>query len=267
MSPRSRDRVLSVVSTGTTLGIAATGSIALAALAWGLPWRAGWFAFAACSLAVAVLNARLLPRGGPSGTEEWASERWPGFGWFWSAASAPLFFVALSFGAVNAVYWSFAVDLISGAGNHSPAVGPALYAVLGVSGFAGLFTGDAVDRFGLRRVLSATLVSLGLAAGLLGLGPGALPAVAASAVLFGAGVMVMSALLSVWSSAVFRERPSAGFSAALLLFGIGSVVGPGAVGIFAGESGLGLAFLLAGALSFATAFVRPAWETLPAATG
>ncbi len=59
----SRDRVLSVISTGTTFGIAVTGLVALSAAAYGLPWRAAWTAFAAGSLAVAALNATLLPRG------------------------------------------------------------------------------------------------------------------------------------------------------------------------------------------------------------
>jgi predicted MFS family arabinose efflux permease len=255
----SRDRVLSVISTGTTFGIAVTGLAALSAAAYGLPWRAAWFAFAAGSLTVAALNAALLPRG-PANTAAKKTPGWPGLGWFWCAASAPLFAVALSFGVVNAVYWSFAVDLVSGADGSTPATGPLLYVALGAFGFSGLATGDAVARFGLRRTLAATLVSLGVAAGLLGLAPGSLPAVAASAVLFGSGVMFMSALLSVWSSAVFRERPSTGFSAALLLFGVGSIAGSAVVGAAADRYGLGGIFLVVAALAISTALIRPASE-------
>jgi predicted MFS family arabinose efflux permease len=253
----SRDRALSIISTGTTLGVAITGLAALSAAAYGLPWRAAWSAFAAGSLAVAALNAALLPRG-PANTEKTKTPGWPGLGWFWCAASAPLFGVALSFGVVNAVYWSFAVDLVSGATGSGPVTGPLLYVALGIFGFSGLATGDAVARFGLRLTLAATLVALGLAAGLLGLAPGSLPAVAASAVLFGSGVMFMSALLSVWSSDVFRERPSTGFSSALLLFGIGSVAGPAVAGAAAERYGLGGIFVLVGALAISTALVRPA---------
>jgi predicted MFS family arabinose efflux permease len=255
----SRDRVLSVISTGTTFGIAVTGLAALPAAAYGLPWRAAWFAFAAGSLAVAALNAALLPRG-PANTAKRKTPGWPGLRWFWCAASAPLFAVALSFGVVNAVYWSFAVDLVSGADGSTPATGPLLYVALGAFGFSGLATGDAVARFGLRRTLAATLVSLGVAAGLLGLAPGSLPAVAASAVLLGSGVMFMSALLSVWSSAVFRERPSTGFSAALLLFGVGSIAGSAVVGAAADRYGLGGIFLVVAALAISTALIRPASE-------
>jgi predicted MFS family arabinose efflux permease len=258
-----KDRVLSVISTGTTFGIAVAGFLALATVTWGSSWRAGWLAFAAFALVGAALNARLLPRR-RRGSGANGSIRLPRSGWFWCAASAPLFVVALSFGVVNAVYWSFAVDLISGAGDSFLASGPELYVVLGIAGFAGLLTGDATLRFGLRRVLAVTLVSLGLATGLLGLAPGRLLVVGASAVLFGAGVMVMSALLSLWSSTIFAERPSTGFSATLLLFGAGSVLGPGAVGALAGEFGLGPAFLLTAALSLLTAFIRPSRVALPA---
>jgi predicted MFS family arabinose efflux permease len=255
----SRDRVLSVVSTGTTFGIVVAGVAALAATTYGLPWRAAWFAFAAVSLAAAALNAALLSLR-PAVAGEAKTVGWPDLGWFWCPASAPLFGVALSFGVTNAVYWSFAADLVSGAAGSSPATGPLLYVGLGAFGFAGLVTGDAVARFGLRRTLAATLVSLGVAVALLGLAPGSLAAIAASAVLFGSGVMFMSALLSLWSSAVFRERPSTGFSAALILFGIGSIAGPALVGAAADEYGLGETFLFVAALAVLTALVRPASE-------
>ena len=256
VSGSARDRVLSVISTGTTLGIAVAGLAALAATVYGLPWRAAWAGFAAGALAAAALNAALLPRGAGV-SDKGRTSGPPGWRWFWCRASAPLFAVAFSFGVVNAVYWSFAVDVVSRAAGPSPITGPLLYAILGISGFAGLFTGEAVSRFGLRRTLAATLVCVGVAAGLLGPVPVSLPAALASAVLFGAGVMFMSALLSLWSSAVFDERPSSGFSATLLFFGGGGVVGPALVGATAGGSGLGPAFLSVAALSVATAFIRP----------
>jgi MFS family permease len=76
--------------------------------------------------------------------------------------------------------------------------------------------------------------------------------------------MVMSALLSVWSSTIFAERPSTGFSATLLLFGAGSVLGPGVMGALADGFGLGPAFLLTAALSLLTAFIRPSRVALQA---
>lgn len=216
------------------------------------------------ALAASAYNVWLLPSG-LHGSGGRGAMRRLGWNWLACAGSAPLFVVALSFGVVNAIYWSFAVDLRTRSGEFyelSRAAGPVFYAVLGVVGFAGLFTGDAVARFGLRRVLVAIQASLGISVGLLGLAPASLLAVGVSAVLFGIGVMTMSALLSVWSSAVFPEQPSTGFSATLFLFAVGNVTGPAAAGVFAGKFGLDTAFLITGVLALLTALVRPTGELL-----
>ena len=246
--PRYRGRVLSAVSTGTTFGIAVAG---LAALAVGASWRAAWLAFAVAALAATAWNARVLP-GRPDGRASAGASRRPTPGWFLRPGSAPLFVVASSFGLLSGFYWSFAVDLISRSGVLPAEAGPLFYVALGVAGFLGLATGDAVERFGLRRTLAVILAALAGAALLLGTASASWTAVGASAVLYGAGVMCMSALLSVWSSSVFRDGPSTGFSAALFLYGIGTIVGPAALGALAGRSGLDTSFLVAGVLGLLT---------------
>jgi len=242
----SRARVLSAVSTGTTLGIAVAGLVALAAVVGELPWRAAWLAFVAAAVLSAVLNALLLPGTSAGGESETA--RRPGVGWIFRAGSHPLFVVAFSFGVVNAFYWSFNADIVSSAGFPLPNAGQVLYVVLGAAGFVGLLTGDLVERIGLDSTLRMTLLCLGAGTALLGAAPGSIAVVGAAAVLYGAGVMFMSALLSLWSSAVFRERPSEGFTAALIFFGVGGVVGPAVLGALGGAFGLGSAFVVAAVL-------------------
>jgi predicted MFS family arabinose efflux permease len=254
LSPRVRDRVLSIVSTGTTFGILVTGAVALAA---GSSWRFGWLAFSATALVAAVLNAFVLPGAqcNLGGEEEVGGRiRRPTSGYFLRAGSGTLFFVAICFGLVTAFYWSFAVELIASRGGFVS--GSTFYIVLGVAGFAGLLTGDAVSRFGLRPVMVGIMASLSVAAFLLGAGPGWWPAVGISAALYGADVMLGSALLAVWSSAVFSERPSTGFSLTLVFFGAGSIVGPTALGLLGGEFGLDTAFLVASVIAALTMFAR-----------
>lgn len=82
-----------------------------------------------------------------------------------------------------------------------------------------------------------------------------------SAVLYGANVMLGSALLSVWSSTVFSDQPSTGFSLTLVFFGAGSVVGPAALGILGGEFGLDTAFLVAAVIAALTVFTRVSYVT------
>lgn len=176
----------------------------------------------------------------------------------------PLFAVAFSFGVFSAFYYAFAVDHVSRSGGFPGVAGPLFFVILGIAGFVGLFTGDIISHFGLRWVLLIILVSQGASAFLLGTAPAWWPTMGVSAVLFGACVMLMSPLLATWSSWVFAGQPSTGFSATLVLAGAGSVLGPAALGTFAGYFGLGAAFLFAGAVSLLTTFVCIPGKTLSA---
>ena len=258
---RLRGRVLSAISTGTTFGLAMAGLIALAAEVWGLPWRAAWLGFAAVALAATAWNARALPSG-PQGPDSSAPQHGADPGWLLRPGSVVLFGVALSFGVVSGFYWTFAVDFISRSGALPPEAGHVFYIALGIAGFVGLLTGDAIARFGLRSALVACFIFLGVVGLTLGLAPAAWAVVAVSAASLGAGIMCTSALLSVWSSLLFPEQPSTGFSAVLLFLGIGTIVGPLVLGTFAGRSGLDAAFLVAGAVALLTALVAALARTL-----
>lgn len=246
----SRDRALSVVSTGTTAGILAAGVIALA---MGDSWRVAWTVFAVAAGAAVIPNILVLPDATDAG-----AHRPAGWTWLLRTEAGPLAVVAASFGVISAFYFSFVVDAVTEAGELPRAtVGGILFAVIGAAGSVGLFTGTGVARLGLGRVLTITLASLGVASLLIGVAPGHLPSVIVSAALFGAGVMVMSAMLSIWSSSVFAEHPTAGFSATLFVLGLGLVAGPAALGALGGVHGLATSFLVAAALTLTTMIAQP----------
>ena len=249
-----RGRVLSVISTGTTFGILVAG---LSALLVGSDWRVAWLAFTGVAVAALVPNVLVL-RGLTNRTDT-DDVRGSDLAWrdLLRAESAPLFVVAASFGVVSAFYFSFAVDLIVSTGISRTLGGPVLYVLIGAAGISGLFTGYAVARFGAKRVLLATLTCLGIAASLLSVAPSSWVAIGVSASLFGAGVMVMSALLSIWSSSVFAARPSVGFSATLVVFGIGLTLGPVALSALVDPFSLEVAFLVSGGVTLLTALVQP----------
>ena len=253
VTPRRQGRVLSVVSTGTTVGIFAAG---LSALFVGADWRVAWLLFAGAALAALVPNVLAL-RGLPNPSDVAQASEEVTWRWFARAEAVPLFIVAASFGVVSAFYYSFAVDLVVLAGISRTFGGPVLYAFIGAAGLSGLFTGDAVSRFGATRVLLATLACLSGAAFSLGLSPSSWLAIGVSASLFGIGVMVMSALLSIWSSSVFAARPSVGFSATLFMFGIGLTLGPVALSVLVEPLSLEATFLISGLIALLTAFAQP----------
>lgn len=251
------ERTLAVISTGTSIGILAAG---VAALLAGADWRLAWIAFAVAALAALAPNAAVLGGLAPRTASDAGGGGFPWIAWrrwLLRGESAPLFVVALAFGVVNAFYFSFAVDLVVATGLSRTFAGPVLYAMIGLGGLAGLVAGDAEARFGIRPVLLATLAALAAAAFSLGAWPDSWFAIGASAALFGAGVMVMSALLSIWSAFVFAARPAIGFSATLFAFGIGLTVGPVALSALVGPFGLEAAFFVAGAVALLAAFARP----------
>lgn len=252
VSAARQGRTLSIISTGTTFGVLVAGPAALLA---GPAWRTAWFAFAAITVVVTAWNAWLLPTG-PHGDDKHSLRRL-GWRWFLRATTIPLFIVAFAFGLVGAVYWSFSADLVVRATGASAATQPVLWTVIGLGGIAGVLTGDAIARVGLARVLTVILAGLGIAIGLLGAAPSAWPALASSAVLYGASFMAMAALLATWSSQVFPEQPSTGFSATVFFLGLGSIVGPAAMGAIGGQVGLRTVFLITAALTLITLFVRP----------
>jgi predicted MFS family arabinose efflux permease len=267
-----RSRVLSFISTGQIFGMVAAAVVAYLATDG---WRAGWLSFAAVALVVTAWNAWLLPGGlkAKDAQKEEAVEDeafWDKlrsrYSWLLREETEPLFVVALLFGAVVSVYFSFAVDLVSGSGPLSGTAGFLLWIFVGIAGVSGFFAGDAVGRIGLRQVLFGGFVAMSAAMILLGAAPLSWLTAGASAVLFGASVMVLGALFAVWSSEVFGSRAGAGLSAVTIVATLGQIAGSVAAGFVAGSAGLGVAFVAAGALALAAGFIRPRnGETAPEA--
>jgi predicted MFS family arabinose efflux permease len=256
-----RDRVLSAISTGTTLGLAAAGPVVLLTAAGGPAdgpgWRYAWAAFAAAALLVALWNARLLP-GEPyrEATAGSGGGGGVGVGWFLCLGSAPLLGQAFAYGMTGAFYYTYAVDLARQSGLGG-AWGPIMWGLVGLAGVTGVLSGDAAARFGRGVSLSACLCVLAASVGGLGVAGGSGPLVAACAVAFGASYFPVAALLVVWSGSVFHERPTAGLSAVLFSLALGSIVGPAVFGAVAGLFGLRAAFWCAAVLTALSMALRP----------
>jgi predicted MFS family arabinose efflux permease len=252
----SQNRTLSIITTGTTFGILVAGPAALAA---GGEWRGVWIGFAVVALAVTAWNALLLPKGPHCNRDEEESAAQPELRWRWfiGPRSMRLFAVAISFGFAGTVYWTYAVDLISLAGGFPPSAGPLLWTVVGITGIAGVATGDVISRLGLRLTLVAALTALGVATGLIALAPMSWVALGISAALFGSSFMALSALLVTWTSTVFPDQPGTGFSATQVFLAVGTITGPAIMGVVAGRFGMETAFIVTALLALLTALVKP----------
>ncbi|MDA2809284.1 YbfB/YjiJ family MFS transporter [Nocardiopsis sp. RSe5-2] len=252
-----RAGLLALLPTGTAFGTAVAGVLALAAR--GSDWRHAWLAFAAVAVAVTLYNARLIP-GTPVRPADGERSARSGPRAFLRPDAVPLMATALSYGLIGSVYWTFAVEAVTASGTGADAA-PLFWTLMGVAGIGGLASGRLFGRLGLRRSHTVLFAALAAAVGLLAAVPGPLPAAvpaAVSAVLYGPAFMAVSGLLAVASLRLFPERPAAGFSGVVFFLGVGTVVGPAALGAVADAYGLRAAFLATAGTALLTLPMRGA---------
>jgi fucose permease len=72
--------------------------------------------------------------------------------------------------------------------------------------------------------------------------------------------MIGGALLPLWSSALFADHPTRGFSLVIVFNTVGAAIGPAAFGLVADHAGLPAAFGLMSLLALVSLAVRPGKE-------
>ena len=250
-----RPTALSVVSTGTAIGIFLAGLAALAMVLGGLSWRVSWAFFAVASAAawlgnwVAFRNVEKDPGKGP------------GNGWrdLVHAAAIPLLAIGFAYGTTTAIYISFAADHVVTAGGVpgvAVAATPALvYICYGLFGLAGLLAGRVKAMIGLPMLLRLLMLAGALSLVLVALSPDSWAGLILSAGLQGVHLMMISAVLAFWSERRFPSLPSLSFTAALLAAATGNVLGPATAGVVSEAIGAEAMFLCAAALPAITALL------------
>ena len=250
-----RPTALSVVSTGTAIGIFLAGLAALAMVLGGLSWRVSWAFFAVASAAawlgnwVAFRNVEKDPGNGP------------GNGWrdLVHAAAIPLLAIGFAYGTTTAIYISFAADHVVTAGGVpgvAVAATPALvYICYGLFGLAGLLAGRVKAMIGLPMLLRLLMLAGALSLVLVALSPDTWAGLILSAGMQGVHLMMISAVLAFWSERRFPSLPSLSFTAALLAAATGNVLAPATAGVVSEVIGAEAMFLCAAALPAITALL------------
>lgn len=243
-----RPRALSVISSGTAIGIFAAGGAAVLTVFDCLSWRVIWAAFATAAALVLACNCWAFRAVDPAPL----SHKQTGWAQVWCKAFVPLAAVGFAYGTTSAVFIAFAADHAveqGGLPGLPTALTPAIiFVCYGLMGLSGLLTSRAKYMIGLpaltRFLMIAGAVSLVLMASF----PTSWGFLTAAAGLQGVHVMMTSALLSFWSARLFPAIPSLSFTAVLLMAAAGSVLGPALGGVIADGLGMGSVFLVSAGL-------------------
>lgn len=254
----ARATSLSVVSTGTTFGVAAAAGLALAVTQGALDWRGAWAGFALSGLALAAIAQAGLPsRRARKPTPERSPGTVAAASRLTRRAAIPLYSTALCFGMTNAIFLSFAADRVVRAGGlpglPDEVASVVIFLAYGIFGVLGLATGRIEARIGLSPLFCLIFAAGALSLVLIAIAPTSWIAVIAASGLHGAAIMMASAVFSFWSVRLFPGRSTLGFTAALLCMASGSVLGPALAGLLATAQGPSVMFLAAATPSLATA--------------
>lgn len=237
---RQHDRVLSIISSGTTFGLIVAGGLALlGADGPGQTWRVIWLVFTGLAAAVALLAYRAMSNGNTAAQRGRQVQR----RFRPSAEAIPVSAVSALYGASGAVFFTFAVDLVRGEG-LSPRWSALLWLLVGLGGISGVATGAVVARFGLGRALRVSVAVLAVSIAGIAVSPSSAGLAAMAALAFGFAYMPFAALLAIWNQRLHPRNPTSGLVLTLFCLGVGAVVGPAVMGVIADVSGLRVAFLL-----------------------
>ncbi len=244
---RHRPALLAVISTGTSLGLLALA--ALGVLSTVTSWRLVWVGVALASAVAAFANLRAVPRleARPLEDRPHTSSTWR------PALVAPLVFAVLYFTVVT-VYFTYASQATR-SGGLGPSAAPVLFALIGVSGLVALGTGRMVRTSGAPAVGVGCVCLVSAALVLLALGRTSLALTSLSAVLVGAGYMVGASVLAIWTADVVPERPSSGFTVALVVGALTSILAPTAMGALIPTFGLSTMLVVVAATTAGVATV------------
>lgn len=244
----ARDRAQAVVNSGTGLGVLLSGPIALVAAE---NWRWAWAGFAACAALSTWWIAGAVPRRSPRPASATAS------GPLLPVGATRLLSAALLTGVASSAVWTFGRDVVIGVGGVSPTGSSVLWIVLGSAGLLGAFTGHLVQRLGLTKAWTWSMLGIATATGLWALGASSPVAVFGAATLFGAVYIGLTGLLLLWGTRIYSGSPARGVGAAFLTLAVGQTIGAPAVGLLIDTVGARPAFLVAASVAVLAATVRP----------
>lgn len=253
----ARPTLLAVITTGTGVGLMGLG--ALGVLAPLVSWRLTWAGVAVAAAVATVVNRRLVPALPPPERAHTGSR--PAL----KPLAAPLFFSVAYFVGVT-VYITYLSDAANEVGLPEWSPAP-LFALIGLGGLVAFWTGRMTATFGPATVGVSSLVAVGVALVILGSAGTVVLAVLVSALLLGAGFMVGSSILAIWTAHASPDTPGAAFTVALVVGAVTSILTPTLTGMVLPAIGLATTLMVGGAVALVGALLLTLRRPVATVTG
>ncbi|MFK8794905.1 MFS transporter [Planococcus plakortidis] len=247
LESQERDRGNTWINTGTSVGVVASGPVALA---FAEQWRWGYVLFAILAFLTLWWNARAIERTKEKPRE--AGEAQFKLGMLGQVRSMIL--AAIGIGFSSSIYWTFSRSYLTEAQDFSTGGSMVFWIIMGAAGIIGGIAGTIIQRLGLGwsyrlgvLVATASLVTLTIQHP---------AAIYLSAVLFGISFIFMTGLFIVWGTRHFLDIPSVGVSLSFFSLGIGQSIGSVAAGVLIDGLSYPIAFLSFAAIGLLFVFIK-----------
>lgn len=245
-----QNRALAIISTGSTLGLVLITTFYI--LSNG-DWRLIWISGGIAGFAIFFWALKSLP--GSSKKQHDQSGVKINLKPLLTVKTKPLYVASLLFGITEATYWTYSADFVQEQFSIDGA-NAILFLIVGIGGFAGLWAGDFINKFGFKVSFIFTILLYSLSIAILFTSQAWL-LVCFSGFLFGSSFMLYAAFLPIWSAKVFPDKPAIGFSISIILLNIGAIIGPAVFGGLLTLLEYKWIFLFTGMIACLKVFVLP----------
>ena len=247
LESRERDKGNTWINTGTSVGVVASGPVALA---FAEQWRWGYVLFALLAFLTFWWNARSIDRPKQEPEESTGSQ----FKLSLIGQARFMILAAIGIGFSSSIYWTFSRSYLTEVHDFSVSESIVFWIVMGAAGIIGGIAGTIIQRLGLGwsyrlgvMVATASLVTLTISHS---------AAIFLSASLFGSSFIFMTGLFIVWGTRHFPDAPSVGVSLSFFSLGIGQSLGSVAAGTMIVGMSYPIAFLSFAAIGLLFIFIK-----------
>ncbi|WP_163582116.1 MFS transporter [Gracilibacillus saliphilus] len=246
---RFQNQTNSWINSGTSIGTASTGAIAILMTN---SWRETYLIFMIIAIFVLIVNYKVLPKHQSSerkGTVGYSKKEW--------GRSFQLIIASFFIGISCSAYWTFSRDFILNLDSVPTYLGEWFWVIIGVAGLLGGTAGAFIQEFGLVSAYRLSVLTISTSSLILGIHPGNNITGFLSPVLFGSSYIFITGVFIVWGISVFKTNPSFGLGIPFLILALGQAIGSIISGVVADISGYYILFIGASIIGYVTLVFKP----------